>query len=76
MLIHNSCKEKYDIVTEQFPDRFPIRTVSKVEEAMDAVERTPEDNANLCKTCSKFNENISALELIDCMNDCHYRAKK
>lgn len=74
--IINSCKEKYDIVAEQFPDRFPVRTVSTVEEAMDTVERTPEDNASLCKTCSIFNENISALDLIKCMNDCHYRAKK
>ena len=74
--IINRCKTKYDNLSRQFPNKFPVRTVSKVEEAMDAVERTPEDNANLCKMCSKFNEDISALELINCMNDCHYRAKK
>lgn len=71
-----SCKEKYDRVAEQFPDRFPPRKLSKAEEAMDANERTPENNADLCKTCSIFKESFTALELINCMNDCHYKIKK
>lgn len=68
------CKWKYDNLHQQFPDRFPERKVSKVEEAMDEVENTPSDKSQLCKTC-KYRDNLdcmSAIELLECMENCHY----
>ena len=69
------CKQKYDYLCQQFPDRFPSRTISKVEDAMDTEVNTPSDKSQLCITCKyreKELEDMTALELLDCMSDCHY----
>lgn len=68
----NRCKIKYDRLHEKFPDRFPPRCISKVEEAMDEVEYTPTDKSQLCKTCKYFDEHWTADELLNCMYDCKY----
>lgn len=69
-----SCKKKYDNLNKQFPDRFPERVTSKVEEAMDTSENTPSDKSQLCRTCKyrKDLEHMSAIELLECMDNCNY----
>ena len=73
--IINRCKEKYDNLRNQFPDRFPERIISKVEDAMDTVANTPSDKSQLCRRCYKCKEldNMSAMDLLHCMDDCHFR---
>lgn len=72
--IITKCKRKYDYLHQQFPDRFPERVTSKVEEAMDTGECTPSDKSQLCRTC-KYRDKLkymTAIELLDCMDNCHY----
>lgn len=68
------CKQKYDNLQSQFPDKFPPRITSKVEEAMDTVADTPTDKSQLCRLCKyrKDLDEMSAIELLDCMYDCHF----
>lgn len=72
-IIHR-CKTKYDNLSRQFPNKFPVRSISKTEEAMDIGERVPSDKSQLCKTCKRYNlSDMSALDLLECMNNCHYK---
>lgn len=72
--IINKCKRKYDNLQKHYPDRFPIRKVSKVEEVMDTVENTPSDKSVLCRTCKhcKGLDKMTALDLLECMDNCQY----
>ena len=67
-------KEKYDNLSKQFPDRFPERKVSKVEEMLDDTEHDYSFVGTYpCRTCHKNIDNMSASELLDCMNNCKYK---
>lgn len=72
-IIHR-CKIKYDNLSQQFPNKFPVRSVSKTEEAMDIGEHVPSDKSQLCRTCKRhILSDMDALDLLECMNNCHYK---
>lgn len=67
-------KDKYNKLSEQFPDRFPPMKQNDVEDILDDTSKDKSIHTRFpCETCEKFRDEMSALDLIGCYENCKYK---
>lgn len=67
-------KDKYNELSEQFPDRFPPMKQNDVEDMLDDTSEDKSIHQTFpCETCKHFVDKMSALDLIECHENCKYK---
>lgn len=67
-------KDKYNELSEQFPDRFPLMKQNDVEDMLDDTSKDKSVHTRFpCETCENFIDKMSALDLIECHENCKYK---
>ena len=67
-------KDKYNKLNEQFPDRFPPIKQNDVEDMLDDTSKDKSVHTRFpCETCEKFINKMSALDLMECHENCRYK---
>ena len=67
-------KDKYNDLSEQFPDRFPPIKQNDVEDLLDDTSRDTSIQTRLpCDTCEKDITKMSAEDLFKCYENCKYK---
>ena len=67
-------KDKYNKLSEQFPDRFPPMKQNDVEDMLDDVTCDKSIHHMFpCETCEHFMNRMTAKDLIECYENCKYK---
>ena len=67
-------KDKYRKLSGQFTDRFPPMKQNDVEDMLDDTSKDKSVHTRFpCEPCANFIDQMSALDLIECHENCKYK---